>query len=86
LPVLDTEVLFALNPRDKRQKHALKLLSELREKGVRLHAPDTALMEHQQGRMRERNILSAKKAGNPRAATSIRTASKRLLSRSYVWL
>jgi predicted nucleic acid-binding protein len=26
-------VLFALNPRDKHHKHALKLLSELREKG-----------------------------------------------------
>lgn len=47
MPVLDTEVLFALNPGDKHHKHALKLLSELREKGVRLHAPDTALMEFQ---------------------------------------
>jgi hypothetical protein len=32
LPVLDTEVLFALNPRDHKHNAAIKVLSELRKK------------------------------------------------------
>ena len=47
MPVLDTEVLFALNPRDPRHGAALKLLSELRRKSRRILVPDTATFEFQ---------------------------------------
>ena len=42
MPVADTELLFALNPRDRKHKHALKALNM---KGLRI--PDTALLEFQ---------------------------------------
>jgi len=42
MPVADTELLFALNPRDKRHKGALKALSI---KGLKV--PDTAILEFQ---------------------------------------
>lgn len=47
MPVLDTEVLFALNPRDRHHKRALKLLAELRQNALPLYAPDTAILEFQ---------------------------------------
>ncbi len=43
MPVLDTEVLFALDPRDKKHAKALKLLASA--KG--LSAPDASLLEFQ---------------------------------------
>lgn len=47
MPALDTQVLFALNPRDRFHQRAVKRLRELREKRVNLYAPDTALFEFQ---------------------------------------
>lgn len=47
MPVLDTEVLFALNPRDQKHESAVKTLSELREQGSGIYVPDTALLEFQ---------------------------------------
>lgn len=47
MPVLDTEVLFALNPRDHLHSQALKLLAELRQEGLRIYAPDTSIFEFQ---------------------------------------
>ncbi len=41
MPVADTDLLFALNPRDKKHKNALRVISSVR--GVK--APDTALLE-----------------------------------------
>ena len=41
MPVADTDLLFALNPKDKKHKKALKLISNLR--GIKV--PDTALFE-----------------------------------------
>jgi predicted nucleic acid-binding protein len=43
VPVVDTEVLFALSPRDPKHQRALKLLKEL----VNLRVPDTAILEFQ---------------------------------------
>jgi predicted nucleic acid-binding protein len=43
MPVVDTEVVFALNPRDPKHQRALKLLGEV--KG--LLVPDTAVFEFQ---------------------------------------
>lgn len=47
MPVLDTEVLFALNPRDHKHNAAIKVLSELRKKGKEILVPDTAIFEFQ---------------------------------------
>jgi len=47
LPVLDTEALFALNPRDPRHGTVLRLLSELQNEGKRMLVPDTAIFEFQ---------------------------------------
>jgi len=47
LPVLDTEVLFALNPRDPKHSDALKLLSKLKKDGRKILVPDTATFEFQ---------------------------------------
>ncbi len=47
MPVLDTEVLFALNPRDRKHNIALKLLNGLKEEGGRILVPDTAMFEFQ---------------------------------------
>lgn len=41
MPVADTDLLFALNPRDKKHDKALKIISTLR--GIKV--PDTALFE-----------------------------------------
>jgi len=47
LPVLDTEVLFALNPRDRKHNATIKVLSELRKKDKEILVPDTAIFEFQ---------------------------------------
>jgi len=47
LPVLDTEILFALNPKDRLHSQALRLLAELRQEGLRVYAPDTSILEFQ---------------------------------------
>lgn len=47
MPVLDTEVLFALNPKDLRHANALKLLNELKKDGRKILVPDTAIFEFQ---------------------------------------
>jgi predicted nucleic acid-binding protein len=41
MPVADTDLLFALNPRDKKHENALRLISNVR--GIKV--PDTALLE-----------------------------------------
>ncbi|KYH41903.1 MAG: PilT domain-containing protein [Candidatus Bathyarchaeota archaeon B63] len=43
MPVADTEFLFALNPRDRKHQHAMRLLRELSG----LMVPDTAILEFQ---------------------------------------
>jgi len=43
MPVADTEVLFALSPRDPKHQHALRLLKE----ASNLMVPDTAMLEFQ---------------------------------------
>jgi len=47
LPVLDTEVLFALNPKDRLHSQALRLLAELRQEDLHVYAPDTSILEFQ---------------------------------------
>jgi len=41
MPVADTELLFALNPRDRKHEKALRILSTVR--GIKI--PDTAILE-----------------------------------------
>jgi len=43
MPVADTEVLFAINPKDPRHQHAMRIFKEISS----LTAPDTALLEFQ---------------------------------------
>ena len=43
MPVADTEVLFAINPKDPRHQHAMRIFKEISS----LKAPDTALLEFQ---------------------------------------
>ena len=43
MPVADTELLFAMNPRDRKHKDAINLLKEVNG----LVAPDTAILEFQ---------------------------------------
>ncbi len=43
MPVIDTEVLFALNPNDSKHQHALNLFKE----AIALIVPDTAILEFQ---------------------------------------
>ena len=43
MPVADTDFLFALNPRDRKHQHAMRLLKETSD----LMAPDTAALEFQ---------------------------------------
>jgi predicted nucleic acid-binding protein len=47
LPVLDTEVIFGLNPNDKNHRSTLKILNELSKKGQEIFAPDTSVYEFQ---------------------------------------
>ncbi|MEM1570000.1 MAG: PIN domain-containing protein [Candidatus Bathyarchaeia archaeon] len=59
MPVADTELLFALNPRDYRHKQAMRLLKELSG----LMVPDTAVLEFQAVlRARGRNPSQVKMA------------------------
>ena len=41
MPVADTDLLFSLNPRDKKHEKAIKIISSVR--GIKV--PDTALLE-----------------------------------------
>ena len=43
MPVIDTEVVFALNPRDPKHREALRVLREVHK----LTVPDTVLLEFQ---------------------------------------
>lgn len=43
MPVADTDFLFAINPRDPKHQHAMRLLKELGD----LMVPDTAVLEFQ---------------------------------------
>jgi len=43
MPVADTELIFALNPKDPKHKNALRKVKEIRN----LKVPDTALLEFQ---------------------------------------
>jgi predicted nucleic acid-binding protein len=43
--VVDTEVLFGLNPKDRKHDHAIDRLSELRRGRKKIFVPDTALLE-----------------------------------------
>lgn len=45
--MVDTEVLFGLNPKDKRHHDTLSRLQELLSKHRKIFAPDTALFEFQ---------------------------------------
>lgn len=47
MPVLDTEVIFGLNPNDKNHESTLKILNELSKKGDKIFVPDTAIFEFQ---------------------------------------
>ena len=47
MPVLDTELLFGFNPKDKRHESTLKILNELSKKGQKVFAPDTSIYEFQ---------------------------------------
>lgn len=59
MPVVDTEVVFALNPRDHKHESALKLLEESKA----IVVPDTTVFEFQAVlRARGRNALEVKMA------------------------
>jgi|GEM_PF-450102 len=46
MPILDTEILFAFNPRDKYHKNALKLLKKIKDRELRnVFISDTAILE-----------------------------------------
>lgn len=45
MPVLDTDVLFALNPKDNKHGAALKLLSELQKRNKGILVADTTTFE-----------------------------------------
>lgn len=47
MPVLDTQILFALNPKDRFHQRTLVRLAELRRKNLKLYAPDAAILEFQ---------------------------------------
>ena len=47
MPVLDTELIFGLNPSDKHHSSTLKILGELSKKGQEIFAPDTSVYEFQ---------------------------------------
>ena len=46
MPVADTEFLFALNPKDGKHIHALKILEKVRRKEIDVVIPDVALLEY----------------------------------------
>ncbi len=47
MPVLDTELIFGLNPNDKHHTSTLKILDELSKNGQEIFAPDTSIYEFQ---------------------------------------
>ncbi len=47
MPVLDTELIFGLNPKDKHHESTLKVLRELSSDGQKIYAPDTSIYEFQ---------------------------------------
>lgn len=47
MPVLDTELIFGLNPNDKHHKTTLKILHELAKEDQEILAPDTSIFEFQ---------------------------------------
>lgn len=47
MPVLDTEVLFALRSKDKHHSSANRTLRELTSEGSKLYATDSAILEFQ---------------------------------------
>ncbi|MGH9878795.1 MAG: type II toxin-antitoxin system VapC family toxin [Nitrososphaerales archaeon] len=47
MPVLDTEVIFGLNPHDKHHTSTLKIIDELSKKEQEILAPDTSIYEFQ---------------------------------------
>ena len=59
MPIADTELLFALNPRDPKHRYALNCLKEIAD----LVVPDTAILEFQIVlRSRGRSLLQVRKA------------------------
>jgi len=89
LPVLDTEVLFALNPRDRKHDDALKVLSQLGKDGKRILAPDTAIFEFQivlrsidkKPQTVRASILALRKAIEINRGEEVNTVSLYLLAR-----
>ena len=86
MPVADTELLFLLNPKDPRYKHALRLLDEL---GGTLLVPDVALMEFEIT-LRSRNIelekvrralLAVRRILDDYGITEIKTVDSLMLTR-----
>jgi len=46
IPILDTEILFAFNPKDKHYKHAKKLLNKIKNGEIKnVYNTDSALLE-----------------------------------------
>lgn len=46
IPILDTEILFAFNPKDKHHKHAKKLLNKIKNGEIKnVYITDSALLE-----------------------------------------
>ncbi len=84
MPVIDTEVLFALNPNDPKHDAATKLLKQNPD----LKAPDTTLLEFQlvlrgRGRTAEdvsRAILSLRKVLATNHVSETKTIDTRLLA------
>lgn len=84
MPVADTEVVFALNPRDHKHRRALNVLDEI--KG--LLVPDTAVLEFQVVlRARGRNpsevkmaLLAVNEALTRHLVREVRTMSSTLLA------
>jgi predicted nucleic acid-binding protein len=59
MPVADTEFLFALNPKDHKHQHAMRLIKEI----TGIMVPDTAALEFQVVlRARGRNLSQVKMA------------------------
>jgi len=60
MPVVDTELLFLLNPRDPRHSFALKIIEQLKGE---LYVPDTAILEFEVTlRSRGRSISQIRRA------------------------
>lgn len=87
--MLDTQVLFALNPRDRFHERTLKRLVELRERKLELYASDTAVLEFQavlrsidrKPEVVRRAMLALRSALEINGATEMRTLDTELLAR-----